>query len=133
MLKYKPFLIFTVIASVCLCTILVSFIAEDIINTNYDSFKSTLATVEITDGKAFAVYEYKENTYRYEIRYSTALKSGMTIPVYFPPDSPSNAEIKDVTAVLIMRYAPLTVFFPAVVGMVITAFKYKAKRTPEYA
>ena len=36
----------------------------------------------------------------------------------------------EITAVLIMRYAPLTVFFPAVVGMVITAFKYKSKRTP---
>lgn len=127
MLKCKPFTVCLVIAVLSLSVFLVSFVAEEIINGNFDNMKSTLAVIETDGVTSYAIYEYGGNTYKCELKYSTALKNGMSFPVYFDPSSPENAQIKDVSVIWVMRYAPLFVLIPSVCGMVFTFYSFKKR------
>ncbi len=128
MFKYKPFLIFTVILAVLAITFISSFAVNAVINDKFDNLASSLSVVHLSSGKAFAAYKYDNIEYEAEIPYSSAIREGTMLPVYFDPSTPQNIRLKDLTAVYFLRYVPILLAIPFLIALIISAHKYQKKR-----
>lgn len=127
MLKYKPFLVFMIITALAFVSLLSSFLVSAYINGKYEAMIPILAMVEVSDDTACAVYTYNETEYSSQIPYSSVLKNTKSIPIYIDPSYPDKAELKDLSAVLMMRIISVPVFIISAVGSLITYFKYKKR------
>ncbi len=128
MFKYKPFTVFFIISLAAVSVFISSFLISSVIDRNFSSKTAILATVEISDENAFAVYEYENNTYRTPLEYSSALKNGVKMPVYIDKESPSEIHIKNLTSVYIMKFLSLPILFIGIIGMAVTFVKYKMRK-----
>lgn len=125
MLKYKPFTVFSIIAVIGILMFSSSLIVSSSVDSAFASKIPLSATVEITDNKAAAVYEYENNTYSAPLEYSSALKNGLKIPVYIDENSPSEIHIKNLTSVYILKFLSFPIMFVGIISAVISAVKYK--------
>lgn len=128
MFKYKPFTVFFIISLAAVSVFISSFLISSVIDRNFSSKTAILATVEISDENAFAVYEYENNTYRTPLEYSSALRNGVKMPVYIDQESPSEIHIKNLTSVYIMKFLSLPILFIGIIGMTVTFVKYKMRK-----
>ncbi len=125
MLKYKPFTVFLIITVIGILMFFSSFIVSSSVEREFASKIPLSATVEITDNKAVAVYEYENNTYRAPLEYSSALKNGLKIPVYIDENAPAEIHIKNLTSVYILKFLSFPILFTGIIGMAVSTVKYK--------
>lgn len=128
MFKYKPFTIFFTITLVSLLMFLSSFLISSSIDRSFSEKENTLASVKLSGENAYAVYKYGEYTYETEIQYSSALKDGIKLPVYFDKDAPEEISLKNLTVVYILRYLSFPLLFTGLIGLCMSFQKYKKKQ-----
>lgn len=128
MLKYKPFIVCLILSLAAVIVFLSSFLVASGIDRKFSSKIPILATVEVSEENAFAVYEYDKNTYRTPLEYSSALRNGAKMPVYIDKESPSEIHIKNLTSVYIMKFLSLPILFIGIIGMAVTFVKYKMRK-----
>lgn len=128
MFKYKPFTVCLILSLAAVIVFLSSFLVASGIDRKFSSKIPILATVEVSEENAFAVYEYDKNTYRTPLTYSSALKNGTKMPIYIDKDSPSEIHIKNITSVYILRFLSLPILFIGIIGMAVTFVKYKMRK-----
>ena len=121
MLKYTPFTIFLIITFIGVLLFSSSLIVSSAVDSTFESKIPISATVEITDNKPVAIYEY-ENA---PLEYSSALKNGFKIPVYIDENAPSEIHIKNLTSVYILKFLSFPIMFIGIIGTVLSAVKYK--------
>ncbi len=127
MFKHKYFTFFLIIAVLSVLVFLSSFVVSAYIDGKFESKVPVLASVEITNEGTFAKYTYENEKYSSQIPYSSALKSGMSLPVYIDPLFPEAAELKDVSSVLVLKFVSILIFAVSFTECIVLYIRYKSK------
>ncbi len=127
MIKHKPFKFFLILTVLSILAFLSSFAVSAYIDSKFESKIPILSTVEVTSDGTFAKYIYENEEYSSIIPHSSALKDGMSLPVYIDPSSPETAELKDVSSVLVLKFVSGLVFAVSFTECIVLYVRYKLK------